>query len=215
MKPDVVAGAEGVQDTSTKRPAEAPPDDDSRSFKLRKKTATVGLGELYDPGLIPIKLKKKEEKPSETETPTPTPEPSTGQVPKWTAISLKPKDVSLNASTPPIPSSSSSVTPKAEENDTPSQAENPPPPAASRWAKVQWDQPLKEEEVSIAVPSQEPSHADSLANGEPVVKTEEGVSLVKTEPDSSNVVTELGQPTAVLFKKRKAPAGAGRGRRQL
>ena len=46
---------------SRKREAEAPVDEeDSRQFKLRKKKLGAGLGEIYDPGLIPIKLKKKE-----------------------------------------------------------------------------------------------------------------------------------------------------------
>ena len=43
-----------------KREAEAPPEEDSRSFKLRKKGLNPGLGEIYDPGLIPIKVKKEE-----------------------------------------------------------------------------------------------------------------------------------------------------------
>ncbi|PPQ98199.1 hypothetical protein CVT26_003451 [Gymnopilus dilepis] len=47
-------------EAGTKRAAEAPADDDdTRSFKLRKKT--VNMGELYDPDVIPIKIKKKEE----------------------------------------------------------------------------------------------------------------------------------------------------------
>jgi WW domain-binding protein 4 len=45
-----------------KREAEAHSDDDfDRHSKLRKRTVAAGLGEIYDPGLIPIKLKKKEE----------------------------------------------------------------------------------------------------------------------------------------------------------
>lgn len=42
---------------------EAPVDDveDERAFKLRKKTADIGLGKIYDPELIPIKLKVKKE----------------------------------------------------------------------------------------------------------------------------------------------------------
>ncbi|EPT04517.1 hypothetical protein FOMPIDRAFT_10890, partial [Fomitopsis schrenkii] len=44
-----------------KREAEAIPEfEDTRTFKLRKKTVGVGLGEIYDPGLIPIKVKKEE-----------------------------------------------------------------------------------------------------------------------------------------------------------
>lgn len=36
-------------------------EEDERAFKLRKKTVNIGFGELYDPGLIPIKLKVKKE----------------------------------------------------------------------------------------------------------------------------------------------------------
>ncbi|TBU39617.1 hypothetical protein BD309DRAFT_1003626 [Dichomitus squalens] len=46
-----------------KRPAAEVPldDEDSRGWKLRRKTTHVGLGELYDPGAVPIKLKAKKE----------------------------------------------------------------------------------------------------------------------------------------------------------
>ncbi|KAI0779355.1 hypothetical protein C8Q74DRAFT_1157605, partial [Fomes fomentarius] len=48
--------------TGQKRPADAPADDeDTRGWKLRRKTASVGLGELYDPLAVPIKLKPKKE----------------------------------------------------------------------------------------------------------------------------------------------------------
>lgn len=47
---------------SRKREAETPLDeDDARLFKFRRKKIGVGLGEIYDPGVIPIKLKPKEE----------------------------------------------------------------------------------------------------------------------------------------------------------
>jgi WW domain-binding protein 4 len=38
-------------------------EEDGRQFKLRKKTLKVGLGEIYDPGIIPVKFKKKETTP--------------------------------------------------------------------------------------------------------------------------------------------------------
>ncbi|KAJ7096375.1 hypothetical protein C8R44DRAFT_591739, partial [Mycena epipterygia] len=44
-----------------KRSAEALDEEESREFKLRKKTISTGLGQIYDPGAITIKLKKKEE----------------------------------------------------------------------------------------------------------------------------------------------------------
>ncbi|KAK2467891.1 hypothetical protein APHAL10511_000186 [Amanita phalloides] len=49
-------------DIPLKREAEVYSDDDyDRHSKLRKKTVRAGLGEVYDPGIIPIKVKKKEE----------------------------------------------------------------------------------------------------------------------------------------------------------
>ena len=51
----------------TKREVDAHSDDDyDRHSKLRKKTVRAGLGEIYDPGIISIKLKKKEEPSSST-----------------------------------------------------------------------------------------------------------------------------------------------------
>ena len=51
-----------------KREIDAHSDDDyDRHSKLRKKTVHTGLGEIYDPGVISIKVKKKEEPLSSTE----------------------------------------------------------------------------------------------------------------------------------------------------
>ncbi|KAF8813929.1 hypothetical protein BYT27DRAFT_6363581 [Phlegmacium glaucopus] len=75
------AATEADGDNGLKREAEAPPEEDSRSFKLVKKTLNPGLGEIYDPGVIPIKVKKKEAqeeiKPTFEDQPT---------RPKWTAL---------------------------------------------------------------------------------------------------------------------------------
>jgi WW domain-binding protein 4 len=201
-KHGAVADADRDQDTSAKRPAEVPPDD-SRSFKLRKKTASAGLGELYDPGLIPIELKKKKgEIPTEPEV-TPIPTPSTSEIPKWTSISLKPKEPSSSTSAPTSsPSPSTTLTQKAGEN-----TEKHPTP--SRWAKIEWNQPLREEEVSstASLPQEPPP------GGNDSVKTEEGNPVIKFEPNGSSLVSEPEQPATSLFKKRKS--GSGRGRRQL
>ena len=48
-----------------------PEEEDTRRFKLRKKTVGVGLGEIYDPGIIPIKVKKKEESSETSLSPAP------------------------------------------------------------------------------------------------------------------------------------------------
>lgn len=53
----------GEGEGSRKRPAEVALEDeeDGRSWKLRKKTVGPGLGEIYDPGVIAIKIKPKKE----------------------------------------------------------------------------------------------------------------------------------------------------------
>lgn len=48
----------GSQSSSQKREADEDPED-GRGFKIRKRTAHVGLGEIWDPGDIPIKTKRK------------------------------------------------------------------------------------------------------------------------------------------------------------
>ena len=61
---DEVQSAEGEQGTSSNKravPVPDPADEDEGRWKLRKKIATVGLGEIYDPGIIAIKPKAKAE----------------------------------------------------------------------------------------------------------------------------------------------------------
>lgn len=55
----------GSSDGDRKREAPVDDIDDERVFKLRKKTVDIGLGELYDPELIPIKLRAKKEESTE------------------------------------------------------------------------------------------------------------------------------------------------------
>jgi WW domain-binding protein 4 len=67
--------------------------ENARHFKLRKKTVGVGLGEIYDPGIIPIKLKKKEEEEvvsggDTDQTPVVTPA-KVAAAPKWTKVKWK------------------------------------------------------------------------------------------------------------------------------
>ncbi|KAH8107996.1 hypothetical protein BXZ70DRAFT_913590 [Cristinia sonorae] len=73
-----------------KRPLElATDEEDSRTFKLRRRTFG-GLGDVYDPGLIPIRVRTKTEEPLSTNTTT---EPASTTIsgstpsvaPKWTA----------------------------------------------------------------------------------------------------------------------------------
>jgi WW domain-binding protein 4 len=94
------------EEESRKREAEAPSEDDERVFKLRRKTLGAGLGEIYDPGIIPIKLKAKKEDQSvepdvtassnsasnSTSTASEEVSKATTTLPKWTKIQWKKMD---------------------------------------------------------------------------------------------------------------------------
>jgi len=78
--PDQIS--ETVVVDTLKRVAETSIDDeDGREFKLRKKTLSAGLGEIYDPGVIPVKLKREATPPKEHPT-----TPSTAETQKWSAV---------------------------------------------------------------------------------------------------------------------------------
>ncbi|KAK7057239.1 WW domain-binding protein 4 [Favolaschia claudopus] len=78
-------------DASLKRSAEALDEEESREFKLRKKTMSTGLGQIYDPGIIPIKLKKQEVPvdPIPPITASSTDSTAAGTLPKWTKLQWK------------------------------------------------------------------------------------------------------------------------------
>lgn len=158
-----------------KREAEAPLEEDSRSFKLRKKSLNPGLGEIYDPGLIPIKVQKEEAKQG---------------------------DSSVNGV-----STATSIVDAASSSST----------STSKWAKPQWSAPLPdiklEERGRIFGITEEPTDAtkDTSPDGHgPELKVEPGIKAEDDQPptqaDTSNT------PTGSLFKKRKKPAGAAKGR---
>ncbi|KAF5389451.1 hypothetical protein D9757_004272 [Collybiopsis confluens] len=90
---------EGLREGETlKRPAEEDLDD-ARTFKIRKKTLRTGLGEIYDPGVIKLKLKKQDvEQEIESEDVDPNAQVLTtgtlslvggGERPKWSAVKWK------------------------------------------------------------------------------------------------------------------------------
>lgn len=185
-------------------------EEDSRQFKLRKKTVTVGLGELYDPGNIPIKLKKKEE-PEPIITPV-LEEPKSTTVLKWTKVQwkrpgeiVKEKGERLGA-----------VTDENSANDLIKSAEEPrggpeaPASSVSKWSQVQWASPAQDE------------HSVSSFNSELAVKAEEQAapvtqaSLLPNLEDIKPPITkseeiEPSVSTGSMFRKRKIPVGS-RGR---
>ncbi|OCH93723.1 hypothetical protein OBBRIDRAFT_724203 [Obba rivulosa] len=183
-------------ETSRKREAEPELDDeDTRRFKLRKKTASVGLGEIYDPGIIPIKLKKEERADS---TPPPVPGSSRGtfasfsnptgtERPKWSARGWKKPGEA------------------AAEDATPSQEGTSEPDARLPQLKVEEVDKPKQEELPETAPVPPMDGKQEVPN----VKTEE--PPVKLEAD----VQTTPPPSGSLFRKRKLPAGGAgsRGRR--
>jgi len=178
-----------------------------------KKTLNTGLGEIYDPGLIPVKIKKKEEliepKPeillaSSSTALTNSQAPTTG-APKWTALQWK------RSGDPPQQDTHSDPTTTATDVKTEPVVSTGTKNNASssiKWAKPQWSEPLpdlqRDARNEIFAAAEQPQNGSSSDN-----KVD-----IKSEPD---LKTEecLSPPPASLFKKRKAPPRAGGGRRQI
>ena len=194
------AGAEDVSvrtdDTTRKREAEAQPDeDDTRQFKLRRKTLGVGLGEIYDPGLIPIKLKAKKEEPAEVSLKT---ESGSSGAP---AVSIS-TSTSIASSMPKWSSRGWSKPGEASQLDLSSAAD-----VHSAAAVV-----VPEAQDAEATKSNVQEFAEPV---EPVsVRTDE--HDVQQEPEAKREEPDSVAPTTgSLFRKRKAPVGGtgSRGRR--
>lgn len=203
--------ADSPREVSIKREAEAPVDeDDTRAFKLRKKTVVAGLGEIYDPGLIPIKIKKKELKvePEVSKTePSAVVKGTTSDLPKWTPTQWKRARESSKEISPESDRKLDKTSVKREEGTAPTITESGTA-GSSKWAKPQWSQPLpglkQEERQSIfGTEDQQTSEPKPEIKTEPDVKTEAGVKEEAQQPP----------PSGSLFKKRKTPAGANKGRR--
>ncbi|ETW80540.1 hypothetical protein HETIRDRAFT_246235, partial [Heterobasidion irregulare TC 32-1] len=62
---DIKSGAEPAEGGNKRRAEEPLDEEDEHRWKLRKKTISVGLGEIYDPGIIAIKVKPKKEEPKD------------------------------------------------------------------------------------------------------------------------------------------------------
>ncbi|CCL99082.1 uncharacterized protein FIBRA_01095 [Fibroporia radiculosa] len=175
-----------------KREAEQPLDeDDTRRFKLRRKTLGAGLGEIYDPGFIPIKIKKKEESvdillsPSDDGQNAATGSGATA-LPKWSSRGWK----------KPGESSAETTVEMNGEQEEPGQAE----------AALQDPGPqIIEDKASAPTTAEIPSLKEETA----AVKEEDAAVKTEVPPEA------IPAPGGGLFRKRKLPAGGvgGRGRR--
>lgn len=188
------ANVEAATEASRKRPAETPleDDEDARGWKLRKKKVGPGFGEIYDPGLIPIKLKpKKEESPAipgnipvlgmgvgGMVAGTGSNVPQASEKPTWAPTKWKKAG-----------EESSAPEPASIEQSVPS---DPTAPALH--------QPGDVEQEALGVPSTSD------------IKREEATVGVKTEDDGPQSLPQSSSG-ASLFKKRRAPVGGGAGSR--
>jgi WW domain-binding protein 4 len=174
-------------------------EDDVRAFKLRRKQVTTGLGEIYDPGLITVRA-KKEEPPQDAPIPGPSTSTRTVQLPERPYPDL---------------STEGGATTKTEEEES-SQLSKPNP--SSKWAKAKWSEPLPD----IAADDRTPKfgHKPQGRTPEPKqaqVKSEELEVKVEEESNVSRDAVPIDDDgmSGVKFKKRRAPVGAGRGRREV
>lgn len=194
---DAVAATAAPEPPTLKREAEAPldDDDDARQFKLRRKKLNTGLGEIYDPGLIPIKLKAKKEELAE---PTLPKEEEATSAP----IRFAPALVNPNATAVPQWSARGWSKPgetKAKQAEVPPETEQPAPtqPATA------------EPDVTAVDPSVPAQNGVAVHDKASEVKTE-APPEVKKEPDT---IASMAPPS--LFKKRKTPAGSAGSRGRM
>jgi WW domain-binding protein 4 len=185
---DDMQSAEGNEGTgSNKRvvPDTAEEEDEGR-WKLRKKMTTVGLGEIYDPGIIAIKPKVKEKETAGQEK-----QPSDGTampedtkattVPKWAPVKWKKAGESVD--------DTSGATGSGQGGDA----------VLTEGAPLIPADPLNTDE----------DPAPASVTGAPV---KEEPSLVKLEETTTPSV-ETASSGGSLFRKRKAPLGGGAGSR--
>lgn len=178
-----------LEELERKRASEVQPDDDDiRPWKLRKKTLGAGLGEIYDPGIIPIKVKAKKEEPA----PEPTPDSQT--LPGTSIASSS----SQSASALPRWSAKGWNRPgTAQDADRTSDSQ----PAAESLPETSAETDVhSSSSVKVEPTADEPELA--------AVKIEDTVAAVKAE----EAETSTTPPTGSLFRKRKAPGGS-KGRR--
>jgi WW domain-binding protein 4 len=72
VAPSSEPAPQSSNDAGAKRSAEALEAAESRDFKLRKRTMAAGLGQIYDPGVIAIKVKKEPLELVSLASPTPS-----------------------------------------------------------------------------------------------------------------------------------------------
>ncbi|GLB37686.1 putative U1 zinc finger [Lyophyllum shimeji] len=197
--------ADAGERTGVKREAEQPPaEEDARQFKLRKRTWGAGLGEVYDPGVIPIKLKKKKE----PETP---PVPAESASTSASAANLT--STSTDTLKPTDSLKWTKVQWKRAGDVVKEEPQEPPVTLASLDGVVATRTEVKTEKPPAQLPTPAPVKTESDSLIPPLEETK--ADIPKTEESSPTLLTTEPLPTSGMFRKRKVPVNVGgsRGRR--
>lgn len=195
----------------TKRPVESVFDEeDTRAFKLRKKTLPVGLAAVDD-DIISIKIKKKT---SFQESAKPNPSASTtscGEInnfsrllvpqenPKWSKLEWSKAGRSTDQEDKQIKSKT-----KREEEAIGLSVES----TSENSSRIIWRSTF-----TTTIPGE-----NQIQKGKFLMDTSDSTKTAKCELDSeptTPIVTDAAEGEGPVFKKRKALLGAGRGRRPL
>lgn len=206
---------EGVGEVR-KRVAEEPEDeDDTRRFKMRKKTVAVGLGEIYDPGVI--RVKPRVQPCAEAESPVVSVTTSKQPVASRPVLGediLQGNVRSGIRDTLPGATEKPSWTrrewKRAGAEDSVAQEKN----SSTTDPKLE-DAPADEEQKIDVPPAQSGNEvgkedAYAQAGDTSLLETDEKPKEEPTEPVLSSVASSSGS----LFRKRKVPVGSNRGRRK-
>lgn len=183
--------------------AEAPVDeDDTRLFKLRKKAWSAGLGEIWDPDAVPIKLKAKAVPPptlaegqaaggAVASASVATGAPIASERPQWTSKGWN-KPGELVSST-----AASGAQVKSDFDEEGGGG----PPTLGEVVKSEDGDPQTKSPPPLA-----PTLSPAPKTEEPAIKLEESVAAHDPTPAEGSI-----------FRKRKIPAGSAgtRGRRQI
>ena len=144
--------SEDVQEATTKRPLPDPADEEEGRWKLRKK-ATVGLGEIYDPGIISIKPRAKVEsnegagndsEPLSTSTAPTTSDTGATAIPKWAPVRWSKAGEPTNDTIP--------ATDKSRTDEVPAASPGSPGEEEESTLAAVANIPVKEEPVKLEEP---------------------------------------------------------------
>ena len=147
--------SEDVHEATTKRPLPDPADEEEGRWKLRKKMATVGLGEIYDPGIISIKPRAKVEsnegagndsEPLSTSTAPTTSDTGATAIPKWAPVRWSKAGEPTNDTVPATDKSRTDEVPAASPGSPGGEEESTLAAVANIPVK---EEPVKLEESSV------------------------------------------------------------------